>query len=178
MKGGKIGVTLSHVCEPYTKQWIRVRSAADDNDSSISSNLSSKLLLPTHIASQVIVINKPNRATKSLPPGLTNRKQLCGKGKDLFTSHYTLLDVQSMTTSITTGIDKASMVSVSNNLYIQNKANMASINTIISLLEQDNANMAAATSNQEMKYLIKFLLKNNIFDEKEKATASEEINIP
>ena len=38
--------------------------------------------------------------------------------------------------------------------------------------------MAAAIRNQEMKHLIKLLLKNNNFDEKEKATAIEEINIP
>ena len=38
--------------------------------------------------------------------------------------------------------------------------------------------MAAATSKQEMLYLIKFLLKNNNFDKKEKAAAIEEINIP
>ena len=168
MKGEKIDITLSHVYEPCTKQWIAVKPEADDDDSSISSKLSYKLLLLTHIAPRVVVINKSNHKTKFLPLGLTSKKQLCSKGKELFASYYALPDVKSMTTSITTVIDKASMASASNNTCVQNKANIASIHITILLLEQYNANIVEATSNQEMKHLIKFLLKNNIFDEKEK----------
>ena len=124
MKRGKIDITPSHTCKSYTKQWVTGKPKATDNDSSISSKLSSKLSLPTHIAPWVMVINKPNRETKSLSPDLISKKQLCSKGKELFPSYYIPPDVKLMITLITTAIDKDSTASVSNNTCVHNKANM------------------------------------------------------